>query len=195
MNKRIVHFLIVIAAMGIFLMGMQNYAAYAYIPSGVTSAYISGGYVPQQKTNWCWAASAENACIAENHHSYNQYYAVQTLKGTMENPYPNVSGTIIDAANAVGVISAGYLNYTYDYSLSFSSLADKIYNSYPVISGLLSSGGGHAVLIIGWDTSTGTQKITYYDPWASGSYHTCTFSSFCDGSYNSMQYIVSAYHS
>ena len=195
-------FLSIIIFLCPILLGIQWTLVHASIPSGVTGSEINAGYVSQQKTKWCWAASAENACLAENHHAYNQYYAVQTLKGTIDDPYPNVNGTISDAANAVGVISSGYLTYTYSMDLAFSILADKIYNTHPVIAGMIPKyswmGDGHAVLLMGWDTSSGSDVIKYYDP--SPSYTvaiTCDFFDFCTGNnsylYN-YQYCSSAYH-
>ena len=159
LSRQIKKFFIIISAILPILYGMQHTLTYASVPSGVTSYYLNENVcVPQQKTNWCWAACAENACIIENHHSYNQYYAVQMLKGTVDNPYPNVWGSIQDAANAVGVISSGYLTYTYGPDLSFSYIADKVYNSHPVIAAMFPiysfMGEVHAVLIIGWENSS-----------------------------------------
>lgn len=74
-----------------------------------------------------------------------------------------------------------------------------IYNNHPVIA---SAGyyneknervGGHAVLIIGWANPHGTPEIVYYDPWSAGSYHTCTFAGFCNGSYNGRIYDRTCY--
>lgn len=201
MNKRIIGFVTIITIMIPVLMFIQFKSVYAYVPSGTVSSTINAQYVPQQKSKWCWAASAENACLAENHHVYNQYYAVQTLKGTIDDQYPNVSGTIIDAANAVGVISSGYLTYTYSLDLAFNIIADKIYNSHPVIASLVPyytwMGDGHAVLMMGWDTGSGSEIIKFYDPTPPGSIQTCDFFDFCTGNntihYN-YRYVSSAYH-
>ena len=196
MKKRILNCFTVLTVLFSVLLSIRYISAYADVPSYITCWALNAGYVPQQKTSWCWVASAENACIAENHHSYNQYYAVQILKGSIDNQYPNVSGTIIDVANAVGVISSGYLNYTYGWDLSYNIIAEKIYNSHPVVAGIFPMfGDGHYVLIKEWNNSTGNRLITYYDPEQPGQYHTCTYDSFWDGSYYyGYRYLTSAYY-
>ena len=114
--------------------------------------------------------------------------------------YPDVAGNVQDVANAVGVISSGYLSYSYGLDLSFSYIADKVYNSHPVIAAMFPiysfMGEGHAVLIIGWENRSGTDLIRYYDPTQPGNAYTCSYNLFCNGSncylYN-YQYQASAY--
>ena len=146
-------------------------------------------------------ASAENACKCEGYHYHDQYYTVNVMKGTMTDPCPNVTGSIGDSASAVGIISTNCLSYTgVNSAKSFAFIAELIYYNHPVIAagGYYDEhgnrNGGHAVLIIGWSDATGTDEISYYDSLNSGSYHTCTYSSFCDGSYNTRIYDQSAYH-
>ena len=179
----------------------QYYLAYASIPSYVHSGYLSGSYVPQQKPLWCWVAAAENACICEGNHYHDQYYTVNVMKGTMSDPCPNVTGSIGDTASAVGVISTNSLCYTSEYNAKpFDFIAELIYYNHPMIAaaGYYDADnvrhGGHVVLIIGWTDVYGTDEISYYDSGSNGSYHNCTYASFCNGSYNTRKYDQSAYH-
>lgn len=181
-------------------MFLGTYSISASIPNNVVSGYLSGNYVPQAKTMWCWVASAENACICESQHYHTQYYAVNYLKGTSSDPYPNEGGNISETEWAVDVISSFNLNYIgVPNTKTFSFISEMIYNSHPVIAdaGYYNSGnnraGGHVVLIIGWFNAYGTQEICYYDPASSGSYHTCLFSEFCNGSYNGRIYDRTCY--
>ena len=202
MGKRNCRFIFTILICCTIMMGMQYYLVHASIPSNVHSGYLSGNYVPQEKSNWCWVASAENACIREGYHYHDQYYTVNNMKGTNSDPYPNVSGSIEDSASAVGKISSNNLSYTGEYNAkTFNFIAEMIYNNHPVIAagGYYDANnnrqGGHAVLVIGWTNAHGTNEISYYDSLNTGSYHTCTFAGFCNGNYNTRIYDQTAYHS
>ncbi len=48
--------------------------------------------------------------------------------------------------------------------------------------------GGHAVVITGYYISANNeQSLVYSDPWDLTS-HTCTYTEFCNGTYNSRRY-------
>ena len=57
---------------------------------------LSYDMVKQQKTNWCWAASAENSVRYEMKNPRTQKSAVNKIKGTTRDAYPNVGGTLSD---------------------------------------------------------------------------------------------------
>ena len=44
----------------------------------------------QEQTNWCWAASAENSVRYEMKNPRTQKSAVNKIKGTTRDAYPNV---------------------------------------------------------------------------------------------------------
>ena len=48
------------------------------------------------------------------------------------------------------------------------------------------------VLIMGWDTYTGIERIRYFDPF-DGIYHVVSYSGFCYNSYNGAEYSASVY--
>ena len=167
--------------------------AKAYIPAGVRGAYISREYVIQEKTNWCWAACAENACIAENMRIYSQWDAVNTIKGTTSDAYPNQMGTSTDIKNAVAKISNDSLAYSVYGVKAYDDIANMIYQGYPIIAttGVYSSNNyrlyGHAVLIVGWNNDGGTSRISYIDP-IDAKNVVCTYAGFCDGTETLLKY-------
>ncbi len=153
----------------------------------------------QDKDKWCWAASAENAIIWEGASGRTQWDAVKYLKGTFLDPYPNYSGSIYDSAAAAEYISNNTETYTaVEAKEAYSFLGQQIWDRHPVIVGAGyydSSGnrnGGHATLIIGY-TFDGIEEITYYDS-LTGTTETCTYTQFCDGSYNKRKYDQTCYN-
>lgn len=173
----------------------------AAIPSDVSGTRLETEYLKQQKSNWCWAATAENAIIWEMSPTRDQADAVKKIKGSLLNPHPNESGTIYEMRDAAEYISNNTKSYTATNSTkSFNFISERIYKHHPVLTGAgyyNGSGtrtGGHATLIIGWDTSTGTQRIVYFDP-NDGSYKTCSFADFCSGSFNGREYDQTCYNS
>ncbi len=131
----------------------------------------------------------------------DQADAVRNIKGTLFNPHPNETGSIYDTRDAAVYISNNTKAYTAVVSTkSFTFISERIYNEHPVIAaaGYYTSAGtrngGHATLIVGWDTSTGVQRITYFDS-ADGTYRTCSYAAFCDGSFNSRRYDQTCYNS
>ena len=168
--------------------------------SDTTGRFLYALYVVQDKSNWCWAASAENAIIWEMHPDLTQWDAVYQLKGYPTNPYPNFSGSIFDSRDAAKYIS----EYTESYYAienfkSFYFLQEMINDNHPIINGagyynsLGNRTGGHATLIFGWCTNTGVERITYYDS-DTDTRETCLYSAFCDGSYNGRKYDQTCYH-
>lgn len=172
----------------------------AAIPSDVVGTNLETDYVEQQKTNWCWAATAENAIIWEGSPTRDQADAVRYIKGTLLNPYPNEGGSLNDMRNAAEYISKNTEEYTAVATVkNFSFISEQIYNEHPVLAaaGYYNAGvrtGGHATLIVGWDISTGAQRITYFDS-IDGKYHTCSYAAFCNGSFNDRIYDGTCYHS
>jgi len=169
----------------------------AYAGSGHVLGFYSS-LITQAKSNWCYAATAENAIKIECNPSRNQWDAVNELKGSWFDSYPNISGSISDSESASEYIS----DYTEFYgstksAFSFGFLVNEIEinNGIELAAGYYygsSRNGGHIVLMIGYDTSDG-DDIIYFDPW-DGTYNTCLYSSFCDGDYNGRKYDQTAYN-
>ena len=160
---------------------------YAYIPSGVTGSGLYGNYVTRGKSNWCWAASAENINRWNNTPSLTQWSAVNYIKGTPSEPFPNVSGDEIDTLRAAGYISNYSSTFINDY-LQYDDICDQIYSYQHTIIGMLfpimSSGSiGHAVLIDAWYNPNGINRITYFDP-GTGRNIDINYSDFCCNYYS-----------
>ena len=183
-----------ICVLGVALFGVLSVYAYSFGYS------LNANYVTQAKSCWCWAASAENAIIYEYPQKpYTQWDAVRYIKGSFLDLYPDTGGTIFEAGAAATYIS----NNTEFYSSSettktYSFLKNEINSNHPVIvsSGYYSGGlrtGGHDTLIIGWAEYNGEENVSYFDPDLC-SYEVCTFSSFCDGSYNGGMYEFTSYN-
>lgn len=132
----------------------------------------------QAKTNWCWAASAENSVRWEMNITRDQYDAVKKIKGTpIFDPYPNVGGTLADMKNAAEYISKNTESYCktalspYSGVKSFLFLRDEVKEGDVTIlvAGYYDSkgnrNGGHAVTCTGYSTVGNMDKIYIYDPW------------------------------
>lgn len=136
-------------------------------------AYISNeeGYYKQEKDLWCWLASAENATKLEKIGLYNQYETAKALKGSTK----DVSGNLIDAANAAEYMCYDTYSYTASYYIyTYQTLKNYLNRSIPVIMGLnwLDKNGraeyGHMVVLVGYNDDyvhgVKQDKIYYYDP-------------------------------
>lgn len=110
MKKRIIFLAIIL-----LLVNAVSVTILAAIPPGVHSTALLATFIKQEKSLWCWAASAENAVrceLWENLPERTQRDAVRYLKGTLFNSYPNVSGNFNDIKEAAEYISMDTLEYT-----------------------------------------------------------------------------------
>lgn len=159
--------------------------------------------VKQAKTNWCWAACAEMA--GKNVYSGSsrtQYSVVQHLKGTSSEKCPNATGSISDSAKGSQYVAYNKKTFISTASKwSFSQIGVSLRKGYAVQAGAGyysndKRTGGHMVIIYGTEFIDNSSGIFYYinyiDPW-DGKAHNCTYSSFCNGSYNSRKYDQTIY--
>ncbi len=169
-------------------------SVHAYIPPGVTGYTIYAGYVPQQYSLWCWAASAQNVAKVEYPTSTRSQTDIVTyVKGSAVNTW----ATHLQTKQAAEYACYNNKSFTIVFSgLSYAFLSDLIYNGHPIIA-FLSAGAfqvGHYVLLIGWGISDLNENLVfYYDPANGGSYEYCTYLEFLSGSYNGMAYNTSFY--
>jgi hypothetical protein len=117
----------------------------------------------QQKTNWCWAASGDSIA-AYYGYNYSQNQFCNLAFGYSQNATcPNNQATLGNdqrAFGAIGISQGSYISGT----LSFSTLVTELSNNRPVMTRIgWTSGGGHMMDIIGYDSSNST--IEYYNPW------------------------------
>ncbi len=155
--------------------------------------------VVQAKTLWCWAACAEMAGkYMYSSSNRSQYDVVNYLKGTPSDLYPNVAGSISETATGASYIT--YNNHSFSsigLPFSFDALHAALGNHQPVLAGCTYlSGGGHMVTIYrtvkAIDGGVTYTYVSYYDP-ANGNGYVCTYSDFCDGTYNSRNYAATGY--
>lgn len=117
----------------------------------------------QQKSNWCWAATG-NSIAAFYGKSYSQNQFCNLAFGNSQNAScPNNQATLANdqrAFRSIGISAGSYVSST----LGFSTLVSEIAAGRPVMTRIgWSSGGGHMMDIIGYDSSDST--IEYYNPW------------------------------
>lgn len=134
-------------------------------------ALLTVSLIPQQQSNWCWAASSEMVMAYMGDDVAQCEQANQELgrSDCCSNPGPcNVTGTptlnfngFTWANNAVGI----WLGT--EGPLSFDTLVSEIQNARPVIFAWnWAGGGGHVMVVIGATVREGVQWVTINDPWS-----------------------------
>ena len=112
--------------------------ASAYIPSGVIGSGLIGNYVVRDKTQWCWAASAENI------NRWNKTcYAAEFISNFTKTYYST------------------YLQYDDVCDQLYNNQHTIIACLWRLLFG---EGEGHTVLIDAWYNPDGSERVTYFDP-------------------------------
>lgn len=155
--------------------------------------------VVQAKTYWCWAACAEMAGKqAYPTSDRTQWDVVEEVKGWLLNPHPDSSGDLDDSIEGSEFVTYGTKSFNKSYDdISWETLCDNMASGkavqaqagYYTASG--ARNGGHVVVIIecfvsGSATSV-TRNIRYIDP-GDGATYTCTYESFCNGTFNTRMF-------
>lgn len=157
------------------------------------------GLEMQEKSNWCWVASARNSVHNETDNHRTQKEAVRHIKGTLLNWYPNDTGTISETEEAAEYISKGTEEYSVvNGAVTFQFLKSEVDNHNATIVGYSFYNGterigGHMVVITGYCVIGNNNQVVYYDP-GDGISHTCSYSAFCNGSYNGGIYNATCYN-
>ena len=145
-------------------------------PVSASALKLSVTSTQQEKSNWCWAATAQ--CIAKyiNGWAPSQTSIVTYVKGSAVNQGANASEEQL-ALKYCG-LSSSYSSS----SRTFSQVKADIDANRPINAGIQwTSGGGHSVVLHGYTGTAGTSSETVYymDPWSSNSrWVTCTYSYF-----------------
>jgi len=116
----------------------------------------------QEKTNWCWAASAVMVGTYYTDSDRGQKSTVFHVKKS----WINQGGTENEEIEAIDYASKGTkkCNSISGNNLEFRGLRDKIDANHPFLMRLRwNSGGGHAVVGAGYDQHLG--KVWVIDPW------------------------------
>lgn len=127
--------------------------------------YIDGQ--AQQQTNWCWAATGNSVAAYYGYdYSQNQFCDMafgRSTSTTCPNSQANL-GNDQQAFSTIGINPGRYISGT----ISYSTLVGQISNNEPVMTRIgWTSGGGHMMVLTGYDTSN--NQVQYYDPWPSDS--------------------------
>ena len=167
-----------------------------YGSSSYETKKLSVPIYKQEKSNWCWVASAR--MMAKYHvpsSTRTQTQMVVYIKGSNVNK----TGTTTEAANAAKYAAHNQRIYLPRSAQTFDVIKARINENVPVYAaaGYYDSNnerhGGHAVVIYGYQiVPKSTGGIYYNDPSTASSHYT-RFSSFCDGSYNGRKYDGSVY--
>ncbi len=185
MKRKVLKILIIIVAM--------TFSSFMVCATDEGVMLACNGFEKQEKTKWCWVASARNSVHYETDNHRTQKAAVYHIKGSLLNWYPNETGTIYEIEEAAEYISKDTEDYyAVESTLSFVQLQMEVDYSNATIAtaGYYNNGvrtGGHAVVIYGYYISGTDEYILYHDP-LDNTTHTCLYSDFCDGSYNSAIY-------
>lgn len=139
----------------------------------------------QEKTNWCWAASA-NTILDFLGHDYTQNEVCNAAFGrTQGTTCPNNQANLGNVQTALRWAEVEDGSYISNY-LKASVIKTEIDNDRPIETRILwSSGGGHMHVVAGYETaSNGTvDKVYWGDPWKSNQrYNWGTYTYYVGGS-------------
>lgn len=147
-------------SLAIGLTCISNQTASAYVD--YTSLSIPS--YKQEQSNWCWATSAQMS-IKYLGGNKTQSSIVSYVKGSVVNQ-PGTDAETIKALNYGGLNGT-----TVNSALSFGTITTRIKNNQPMLAAIKwkssINGVGHMFVVNGFytDTSSGTQKVYYKDPW------------------------------
>lgn len=181
----------------VYILCIQSITAIPQITKYAIKNFI--GY-EQQKSNWCWVASAECSGKFFNPNTTKTQrsvvHAIKRISDTDNND--NFTGTVYDIESAA-ILFTFFPNQPHNYKgfekkFSFVALkAQMMKGVIPIVSsGTYNNNNvrvqGHATPICSTMNVGSTSKIIeYYDP-SNGKKYSCTYEKFCDGSYNGRRY-------
>ena len=129
-------------------------------------------YIKQETTNWCWAASTQMIMYYAGTYVQQCYEANWVHLGSdgatcCYDPYKNSTSYCnkgaTDSQMYYNFYHWGFYNSIYNSYLSYSSVQSEINNNRPFnIHWVWKSGGGHAVVVRGYDSG---QNLYINDPW------------------------------
>ncbi len=131
--------------------------------------------VKQAKSNWCWAASSEMV-IKHYGGTANQWAVVNYIYPNQN--YPNYAASMSQTDQAIDHFQSHNGNISSS-SLSFTAVKYQTNNNSPIVAGWLwYTGGGHMVVIRGYDDAS-PQYVYWCNP-ADGYGHKNYYSWFVD---------------
>lgn len=119
------------------------------------------GFQKQERTNWCWVASARNMAVtkvSKVNVSKSQSVVVKSIKGSIKNE----AGSLQETSKATKLFNISCKS-SYKFSrLSLKTIREKIDKGGGVIMAMQNAlYGGHAILLYGYNSNG---KVKIYDP-------------------------------
>lgn len=122
---------------------------------------ITTGFQKQERTNWCWVASARNMAVTKVgkvNVVKSQSNVVQIIKGSIKNE----TGSLGETSKAIKIFNVSCKSSYKFARLSFKTLKEKINKGGGVIMAMQNPlYGGHTILLYGYDSNG---KVKVYDP-------------------------------
>lgn len=154
-------------------------AAAAAPHSVSTSAAPSNYYLniygqAQEQSNWCWAATGNSVADYFGYRYSQNSFCDMAFGRSTSTVCPNSQATLGNDQQAfwtIGIDPGYYISGT----VSYSTVVNEISNNQPIMTRIgWTSGGGHMMVLTGYDTSR--SQVQYYDPWPSDSrFNTSTY--------------------
>lgn len=160
-------------------------------PVYATTTYSIGNYkkFPQERSNWCWAASAQCSGYYLNPVPLTQTGAVLSVKGRVVDE----GGSVFEIAEAANYFTMNKYNYIgYQQTFPFALFSSQMIRKHIPIVGSIGTtiNSGHATPVhMVYIANDKSKLIGYYDPADNKSYQ-CYYDAFCDGSYNNRRYVA-----
>lgn len=126
-------------------------------------------WIKQEQTQWCWAAVMQMA-FSHNNVQINQC-SLSNLAFECTGCCSTPSSSLCNIALPIFLVEREWSRHTFDAqridsSVDFDSLKFEVDAGRPVEIGLKwDGGGGHAVLVIGWEFVNGQPHVHVHDPW------------------------------
>ena len=122
---------------------------------------ITTGFQKQERTNWCWVASARNMAVtkvSKVNVVKSQSNVVQIIKGSIKNE----TGSLRETSKAIKIFNVSCKSSYKFARLSFKTLKEKINTGGGGIMAMQNPlYGGHTILLYGYDSNG---KVKVYDP-------------------------------
>ncbi|MFE1753427.1 papain-like cysteine protease family protein [Streptomyces anandii] len=156
-------------------------AEHSATKAAATAAYASNSLPismqTQEQNQWCWVASGDTIATYLGYGTDQNSFCDLARGYPTSYQCPNEAGYLSwdqNAFQALGLRS-GYETYS---PVSFSQIVYDIDNNHPEETGISwTSGGGHAEVIYGYDSTA--QTIYFADPWPSDQrYNEMTYSDY-----------------
>lgn len=126
-----------------------------------TYTTVTTGFEKQERTNWCWVASARNMAVtkvSKVNVFKSQSNVVQSIKGSIKNE----AGSLQETSRATEIFNVSCKSSYKFARLSFKTIKEKINKGGGVIMAMQNPlYGGHAILLYGYNSDG---KVKVYDP-------------------------------